>query len=212
MTTGFHRLRSIWLLLLGIVWATTASLVAAQWQSPPTGGVIIGYDAEEFASQPYDAPPLHGLGDNKIEMADQSACLGLSSECNAARGTVRHNNLVGNQWDDYVAATKLRRLDDAGLLSRQERLLTPDIFGKSYVKPDYTIWNSRGTVSAFGEAKAVRDGVVPFDAQSRAFVEWATVTESKKLIYYVPWKTQAHTNLLNYAAPRGVNIQFVIVP
>lgn len=162
--------------------------------------------------QAADNDGLNEIGELETIVAEWPA-FSVLSELFAAKGVpqVVRNNLTGNQWDDYVAATKLKNLDEAGRLGRQERLPTPDITGRNYVKPDYTIWNSRGTVSAYGDAKVLQNGVVKFDAQSRGLVEWATTSESKKLIYYVPWQTQANAKLLNYASQRGVSIQFVIV-
>ena len=121
---------------------------------------------------------------------------------------VLKNQAVGNSWDDYVAIKKLRRLDERGLLGRQERLPTPDIPGKKYVKPDYTIWRTRAGVAAYADAKS---GAIVFDAQARGLIEWSTVTQSKQLIYYVPKPTSLPRKMVSYAVQRGVRIRVIVV-
>ena len=121
------------------------------------------------------------------------------------------NNIVGNQFDEYVAQTKLRGLDEAGQLGRQERLPTPDVPGRNYVQPDYTIYNPRGNVAAYADAKT---GVsIGLDPQARGLVEWSKTTTSKTLIYYTPQgTTPVSADLLRYARRNGVRIQQVAAP
>ena len=121
------------------------------------------------------------------------------------------NNRVGNQFDEYVAHTKLRGLDEAGQLGRQERLPTPDVSGRNYVQPDYTIYNPRNNVAAYADAKTGES--IGLDAQARGLVQWSKTTTSKTLIYYTPdGKTPISANLLRYAQQNGVRIQQVIAP
>jgi len=127
----------------------------------------------------------------------------------------RHKH-VGDAFDDYVAATKLRKLDDAGQLLRTRggegslgRLPTPDVPGKKFVLPDYTILNPQGKVAAFADAKS---GQIAYDAQARGFVEWAKTLESKRFIYYVPRETEVPKRLLDYAEQRKVTINVIVVP
>lgn len=127
---------------------------------------------------------------------------------NSTSSTVQQNNLVGNSFDEYVAATKLKALDELGLLERQERLPTPDIDGRNYVKPDYTIYNTKGEVVAYADAKAGLE--IPFDAQARGLIEWSKTTKTKALIYYTPQgTTPISPYLLNYARQAGVVIKQV---
>lgn len=120
---------------------------------------------------------------------------------------VQQNNLVGNSFDEYVVGTKLRGLDERGLLVRQERLPTPDIDG-SYVKPDYSIYGHDGKVVAYADAKTGTK--IPFDAQARGLIEWSKGTKTKTLIYYTPeGTTEISPHLLNYARQAGVVIKQV---
>jgi hypothetical protein len=130
------------------------------------------------------------------------------SAVRASNNTVLRNQQTGNDWDEYVASTKLRKLDEAGLLGRQERLPTPDIPGKEFVKPDYTIYNTKGTVAAYADAKS---GAIAFDAQAKGLIKWSTVTESKTLIYYTPQPTTVPRSMIQYATNRGVTIKVITV-
>ncbi len=138
--------------------------------------------------------------------------LGMQNVPGAAGArTVTQNNLVGNSFDQYVTGTKLKGLDERGLLTRQEHLPTPDIAGKNYVKPDYSIRNYDGRVVVFAEAKSGAE--IPFDAQARGLITWSRETPTKTLIYYTPdGTTPISPHLLNYARQQGVRIKQVGVP
>jgi hypothetical protein len=128
-----------------------------------------------------------------------------------AETTLARNYRVGMEFDRYVAATKLRGLDERGLLVRQERLPTPDIEGRNYVQPDYSLYNEAGDVAAYADAKAGE--FIPFDVQARGLIEWSTTTRSRTLIYYTPQgTTPIDPNLLVYARNRGVQVRQVGVP
>jgi filamentous hemagglutinin len=110
-----------------------------------------------------------------------------------------------------VAQTRLRGVDDAGLLGRQERLPTPDVPGRSYVQPDYTIYNSQGNVVFYADAKT--GSSIGLDAQARGLVQWSKTTTSKTLIYYTPeGTTPISPELLRYAQQNGVRLMQVAVP
>jgi len=129
------------------------------------------------------------------------------------RTTVVTNNAVGNSFDNYVLGTKLKGLDERGLVETQQHLATPELagLGKNYVKPDYSIYTQNGQVAAYADAKT--GAAIPFDLQARGLVEWSTTTNSKTLIYYTPeGTTQISPSLLNYARQRGVQIKQVGVP
>ncbi|WP_459574844.1 hypothetical protein [Cupriavidus sp. 8B] len=148
---------------------------------------------------------------SRIEAAEsEGLAIGEGRVLNRATadGTIRNNNSVGNSFDDYVAGTKLKGLDDRGLLGRQERLPTPDIDGRNYVKPDYSIYRQDGKIAAYADAKAGAE--IPFDAQARGLVQWSKTTESRTLIYYTPdGKAQINQSLLNYARTNGVVVKQV---
>lgn len=123
---------------------------------------------------------------------------------------VKLNNQIGNSFDEYVAATRLAGLDARGLLAKQERLPTPDVDGRNYVIPDYTIYRQDGKVAAYADAKTGAE--IPFDAQARGLIEWSTVSQTKTLIYYTPTgSTPISPHLLNYARQAGVAIKQVAV-
>ncbi|MEW6689058.1 MAG: RHS repeat-associated core domain-containing protein, partial [Pseudomonadota bacterium] len=126
--------------------------------------------------------------------------------------TLSQNSVVGQQFDDYVAEVKLKGLDELGQLERQERLPTPDLVpARQYVQPDYTIYNPRGGVAAYADAKT--GASIPFDAQAQGLVKWAETTTSKTLIYYTPLgNTPISANLLQYALGHGVRVLQVAVP
>ena len=129
----------------------------------------------------------------------------------ASKNTAIQNRIVGQEFDDYVAAKRLKGLDEAGQLGRQERLPTPDVPGRKYVQPDYTIYNQKGNVSAYADAKTGAN--IPFDAQSQGLVKWAQTTTSKTLIYYTPeGNTPINPKLLQYARRHGVRILQVAAP
>jgi RHS repeat-associated protein len=121
------------------------------------------------------------------------------------------NNLVGREFDEYVAQTKLRGLDEAGQLGRQETLPTPDVPGRKYIRPDYSIYNPRGNVAAYADAKS--GASIGLDAQARGLVQWSRTTTSKTLIYYTPQgTTPISPELLRYAQQNGVRVVQVAVP
>jgi filamentous hemagglutinin len=137
----------------------------------------------------------------------------LENAGSGGKSTVKQNNDVGNSFDDYVLATKLKGLDERGLIGTQERLPTPELVqsGKQYVKPDYTIYNQQGQAAAYADAKT--GASIPFDMQARGLIEWSTTTRSKTLIYYTPeGTTPISASLLNYARQRGVQVKQVGVP
>jgi YD repeat-containing protein len=128
----------------------------------------------------------------------------------AEESTVVANNIVGNSFDDYVLGTKLKGLDDRGLVATQEWLPTPELaeLGKKYVKPDYSIYTQKGQVAAYADAKT--GASIPFDLQARGLVDWSTTTRTRTLIYYTPeGVTPISPSLLNYARQRGVQIRQV---
>ena len=125
--------------------------------------------------------------------------------------TAPFNYRVGNEFDEYVAQTKLRGLEEAGQLGRQEQLLTPDVPGRKFVQPDYSIYNPRGNVAAYADAKT--GASIGLDAQARGLVKWSTTTTSKTLIYYTPeGTTPISADLLRYARQNGVRILQVAAP
>jgi hypothetical protein len=127
----------------------------------------------------------------------------------APKSTINTNRIVGNQFDDYVAGTKLQKLDDLGQLGRQERLPTPEFApGKNYVKPDYTIYDRSGNAAAYADAKS---GAISFDAQAKGLIEWSTTTKSNTLIYYTPRPTTIPRSMIQYARDRGVSITVKVV-
>jgi RHS repeat-associated protein len=130
---------------------------------------------------------------------------------NGRAATVAENYRVGTDFDEYVANTRLRGLDERGLLVRQERLPTPDIEGRNYVQPDYSLYTEHGDVAAYADAKTGE--FIGFDAQARGLIEWSTTTRSKTLIYYTPkGTTPIDPNLLIFARQKGVQVRQVGVP
>jgi len=162
----------------------------------------------QLASDAVTAASL-GLG---IYRLGAGALRGIAAEA-APKGvpTGPANNLVGREFDEYVAQTKLRGLDEAGQLGRQETLPTPDVPGRKYVRPDYTIYNPRGNVAAYADAKS--GASIGLDPQARGLVQWSKTTTSKTLIYYTPeGATPISPELLRYAQQNGVRILQVAVP
>src|SRR5262245_6754158 len=107
----------------------------------------------------------------------------------------------------YVKEQKLGSLDRAGQLETQQRLPTPELLQK-YVQPDYTIYNSRLQVAAYGDAKS---GAISFDAQARGLVLWSTTASSRTLVYYVPRQIALPQGLLNFAKRNQVRVITVVV-
>lgn len=123
----------------------------------------------------------------------------------SAKPQVLQNQDTGMEFDNYVRGTKLRGVEEAGLLKTQQRLPTPEING-SYVQPDYEIWNTRGTIAAFADAKT--SPYIPFDDQARGLLEWTAATaESRTLIYYTPTgNSTISPALLDRAGRLGVDV------
>ena len=42
-------------------------------------------------------------------------------------------------------------------------------------------------------------------------IEWATVTNKRKVVYYVPWNTPVDRDLKKFAKARGVTIEVRVV-
>lgn len=105
----------------------------------------------------------------------------------------------------------MKKAEELDQLRVQEQLPTPDIVGKKYVQPDYSITNPNGQVVAYADAKSGQK--IPFDRQAEGFVEWSTTTSSRTLIYYTPdGTTPIDPGLLAYASSRGVRIIQVAAP
>ncbi len=152
---------------------------------------------------------------NRVKALSEFAVLGkegsaIVQEAITPGHVVNLNKAVGNSFDDFVLETKLKGLNDRGLIGTQVQLPTPDLadLGKKFIIPDYTIYNQSGKVVAFADAKT--GSSIPFDLQARALIEWTTTTQSKTLIYYTPMgDTPINPSLLNYARQRGVQIKQV---
>ncbi len=126
---------------------------------------------------------------------------------------VQINNRVGNDWDRYVQGTRLKSLDEAGLLDTQvHATLKYDLdIAQTAVRPDYALLNKHNRWAAIGEAKALESRLIEFSEQSRGLVRWAKATETQQLFYYVPWQTKVHPKLMRFAASEGVGIRVVVV-
>jgi RHS repeat-associated protein len=135
----------------------------------------------------------------------------IRSNSTQSKNQVQINKDIGDSFDEYVAGTKLKNLDEMGQLARQEKLPTPHITGKNYVKPDYTIYNKNFEVAAYADAKAISSGHIPLDSQAKGFVDWASNTVSKKLIYYVSESCGFSRELIDYATSKGVKLIQVLV-
>ncbi len=126
-------------------------------------------------------------------------------------GTGPQNKQTGTEFENYVEAKKLKGVDEQGQLGKQERLETPDVAGRKYVQPDFTIYSRDHYVAAYADAKT--GNLIPFDAQAQGLVNWSTTTRSKTLIYYTPTgNTPIAPSLLRYAQQMGVKILQVMVP
>ncbi|RXE57785.1 RHS repeat-associated core domain-containing protein, partial [Acetivibrio mesophilus] len=114
------------------------------------------------------------------------------------------NNEVGNSFDTYVEGTKLKGVTEKGLLETQETFPVKNL-GQKSVKPDYSIYNTNGELSAIGDAKS---GAIVFDDQAKGFVQVAAQqTTSKTVIYYTPLgNTPIPRELMAYAAQNNVKI------
>ncbi len=125
---------------------------------------------------------------------------------------VVQNQNVGNSFDSYVGGTILSTAEDLGQLATQQKLPTPDLApGKKYIRPDYTIYASDGTVAAYADAKT--GSIIPFNEQAIGLVNWSTTTNSRKLVYYTPeGNTPIDPALTTYANQLGVQIVQVAVP
>jgi RHS repeat-associated protein len=135
----------------------------------------------------------------------------IRSNSNQSQNQVQINMDIGNSFDEYVVETKLKHLDEMGQLARQEKLPTPHIPGKNYVKPDYTIYNKDFEVAAYADAKAISSGQISLDSQAIGFVDWSANTVSKKLIYYVSESCGFSRELIDYAISKGVKLIQVLV-
>lgn len=90
-------------------------------------------------------------------------------------------------------------------MGKQEKFLTPDVIGKNYVRPDYSIYNTNGKLAAIGDAKTSM--AIPFDAQAQGFIKAAQTTTSKTIIYYTPTgNSTIAPELLRAAQNEGVRI------
>ena len=94
------------------------------------------------------------------------------------------NNEVGTSFEVYVEGTKLRGVAEQGLLEKKEKFLTPDVVGKKYVRPDFSIYDTNGNLAAIADAKT--SSSIPYDAQAQGLIKAAQTTKSKTLIYYTP--------------------------
>ena len=91
------------------------------------------------------------------------------------------------------------------LLSQQERFYTPDVPGKNYVKPDYSIYNTDGQLTAIGDAKTSL--TIPYDEQAQGFIKAAQTATAKTIIYYTPTgKSVIDPNLIAEATREGIKI------
>ena len=115
------------------------------------------------------------------------------------------NNEVGNSFDVYVEATKLKGVAEQDLLRQQEVFLTPDVEGKNFVKPDYSIYNTNGYLAAIGDAKT--SPIIPYDEQAQGFIKAAQTTTSKTIIYYTPTgNSEISLDLIDAARSEGIKI------
>ncbi|HYH05030.1 MAG TPA: toxin TcdB middle/N-terminal domain-containing protein [Bacillota bacterium] len=118
---------------------------------------------------------------------------------------VATNNKVGNSFDTYVQGTRLKGVADRGLLATQERFYTPDVPGRKFVKPDYSIYDKNGNLAAIGDAKA--SPFILYDEQARGLLKAAATTKSKTLIYFTPTgKSFIAQELLNKARQEHIRI------
>jgi len=105
MKAGFHRLRLLWLALLGLGWTTTLSFGAVVVQSSTIDAVTNGYDMAGAFNQSYDETPRPVWNENQPEMADEGTFFGSTAQFNAAKTTpptVDRIRQVAQQGYDYA--------------------------------------------------------------------------------------------------------------
>lgn len=169
----------------------------------------------EYGSMAYDlgstALSLGGgyalVRQSAAKLATGESLLGSADVIAPNRSTLSPSTTrPGMEFDNYVRSTKLRGVDEAGLLQTQTQLPTPDFPGQSYVRPDYTIWNTQGKIAAIADAKTSPH--IPFDNQARGLLEWTAATaEAKTLIYYTPTgESTVSGDLLKAARAMGVTV------
>jgi hypothetical protein len=119
---------------------------------------------------------------------------------------ITNNREGGNAYGDYVTATRLSGAYTGNRVELQQRIEIPS--GRAY--PDYTFYDGRGNVAAYGDAKA---GAIEFNDQARTLIIAATNTPSRRVIYYTPEGNTPIPNEMRRMADRNkVTIQQVKVP
>ena len=86
MTTIFHRLRLVWLALVGLGWITTLSFGAVVVQSSTIDAVTYGYDMAGAFNQSCDEKPRPVWNEKQAGMADEGTFFGSMAQFNAAKG------------------------------------------------------------------------------------------------------------------------------
>lgn len=98
MTTIFHWLRLVCLLLLGLGWTTTLSFGAVVVQSSTIDAATNGYDMAGAFNQSYDETPRPVWNENQPEMADEETFFGPMAQFDAA-GTPLGRIVLGEDAD-----------------------------------------------------------------------------------------------------------------
>jgi hypothetical protein len=179
-------------------------------------GLAAGAGARMAGSSSSEVDPMDPLGlRDGLPLPSQGTTAGMGSSTIAPKtgpgAQVQHNYEVGQRFDDYVAEKELKALDESGQLARQEQLPTPDVAGRKYVVPDYTIYRRDGYVAAYADAKSGLE--IGLDAQAHGLVRWAGTTRSRVLVFYTPTATTPISrSLIRYAQANGVRIVQVKVP